>query len=127
MAGPKVIVVDDSEVVLLMTSAALRSAGYEVRTLMRWEELDDTLKDFRPDLILFDVNMPEMYGDFALMFFKEERNITDIPVLLYSDIDVGELEQRAKDCGANGFVSKTWGVDRMVEVVDEYLRPDKDA
>ena len=127
MAGPKVIVVDDSEVVLLMTSAALQSAGYEVRTLMRWDELDDTLKDFRPDLILFDVNMPEMYGDFALMFFKEERDITDIHILLYSDIDVGELEQRAKDCGANGFVSKTWGVERMVEIVDEHVRPDKDA
>ena len=127
MAGPKVIVVDDSEVVLLMTSAALQSAGYEVRTLMRWEDLDDTLKNFRPDLILFDVNMPEMYGDFVLMFFKEERNITDIPILLYSDIDVGELEQRANDCGANGFVSKTWGVERMVEIVDEHVRPDKDA
>jgi PleD family two-component response regulator len=121
MAGKRVIVVDDSEVVLLMSSAALQSAGYEVRTLMRWEDLDGTLKDFRPDLILFDVNMPEMYGDFALMFFKEERNITDIPILLYSDIDVGELEQRAKDCGANGFVSKTWGVERMVEVVGEHL------
>ena len=127
MAGPKVIVVDDSEVVLLMSSAALQSAGYEVRTLMRWEDLDDTLKDFRPDLILFDVNMPEMYGDFALMFFKEERDITDIQILLYSDIDVGELEQRAKDCRADGFVSKTWGVERMVEIVDEHVRPDKDA
>lgn len=127
MAGPKVIVVDDSEVVLLMTSVALRSAGYEVRTLMRWEELDDNLKDFRPDLILFDVNMPEMYGDFALMFFKEERNITNIPILLYSDIDVGELEQRAKDCGADGFVSKSWGVERMVEVVGEHLGLKKDA
>lgn len=121
MAGKRVIVVDDSEVVLLMSSAALQSAGYEVKTLMRWEELDGALKEFRPDLILFDVNMPEMYGDFALMFFKEERDITDIPILLYSDIDVGELEQRAKDCGADGFVSKTWGVERMVEVVGEHL------
>lgn len=121
MAGKRVIVVDDSEVVLLMSSAALQSAGYEVKTLMRWEELDGALKEFRPDLILFDVNMPEMYGDFALMFFKEERDITEIPILLYSDIDVGELEQRAKDCGADGFVSKTWGVERMVEVVGEHL------
>lgn len=127
MVGKRVIVVDDSEVVLLMSSAALQSAGYEVKTLMRWEDLDGTLKEFRPDLILFDVNMPEMYGDFALMFFKEERNITDIPILLYSDIDVGELEQRAKDCGANGFVSKTWGVERMVEVVTEHLASKKEA
>jgi PleD family two-component response regulator len=127
MAGKRVIVVDDSEVVLLMSSAALQSAGYDVKTLMRWEDLDGALKDFRPDLILFDVNMPEMYGDFALMFFKEERDITDIPILLYSDIDVGELEQRAKDCGADGFVSKTWGVERMVEVVGEHISKKKDT
>ena len=127
MAGKRVIVVDDSEVVLLMSSAALQSAGYEVKTLMRWEELDGALKEFRPDLILFDVNMPEMYGDFALMFFKEERDITDIPILLYSDIDVGELEERAKGCGADGFVSKTWGVEKMVEVVGEHIGKKKDA
>lgn len=127
MPGKRVIVVDDSEVVLLMSSAALQSAGYEVKTLMRWEELDGVLKEFRPDLILFDVNMPEMYGDFALMFFKEERDITDIPILLYSDIDVSELEQRAKDCGADGFVSKTWGVERMVEVVGEHIAAKQEA
>ena len=127
MPGKRVIVVDDSEVVLLMSAAALQSAGYEVKTLMRWEELDGALKEFRPDLILFDVNMPEMYGDFALMFFKEERDITDIPILLYSDIDVSELEQRAKDCGADGFVSKTWGVERMVEVVGEHIASKKEA
>lgn len=127
MPGKRVIVVDDSEVVLLMSSAALQSVGYEVKTLMRWEELDGALKKFRPDLILFDVNMPEMYGDFALMFFKEERGITDIPILLYSDIDVGELKQRAKDCGADGFVSKTWGVERMVEVVGEHIASKKEA
>jgi CheY-like chemotaxis protein len=127
MAGSKVIVVDDSEVVLFIASTALRSVGYEVQTLMRWDELGDTLKDFRPDIILFDVNMPEVYGDFALMFFKEERGIADIPILLYSDIDVGELQQRAKDCGADGFVSKAWGVERMVEIVGKHVCPDKGA
>lgn len=122
MAGKRVVVVDDSEIVLAMASAALEEAGYEVRALLQWEELGDLLQEFHPDLILMDINMPEMYGDFVLMYFREERGLTDIPILLYSDIDVGELEQRAKDSGADGFISKTWGVERMIEIVDERLR-----
>lgn len=121
MDGKRVVVVDDSEIVLAMASTALEEAGYQVRTLLQWEELGKVLEEFPPDLILMDINMPEMYGDFVLMYFREERGLTNVPIMLYSDIDVGELEQRAKDAGADGFVSKTWGVERMVEIVNERL------
>lgn len=122
MPAYRIVIVDDSEIVLTMASAALESAGHTVRTAARWEELDKVLADFSPHLILMDINMPEIFGDHALMFFKEERNLSCVHILLYSDIDIQELEQRAKDCGADGFISKSWGVERLVEAVGEQLR-----
>jgi PleD family two-component response regulator len=121
MVQKLVFVVDDSEIILEAATSALEAANFQVRKLARWEELDSQLKDETPDLILMDINMPEMTGDFALMFFKEERGISHVPILLFSDIEEDELEERAKNCGANGFISKGWGTDRMVSVVREYL------
>lgn len=121
MPPHRIVIVDDSEVVLAMASAALETAGHSVRTAARWEELDNVLAGFSPHLILMDVNMPEIFGDHALMFFKEERNLSGVPILLFSDIDVEELAQRAEACGADGFVSKAWGVESLVEAVAKHL------
>ncbi len=121
MLSKKVLLVDDSEIVLTMASAALESGGYEVRSIERWEDLDTMIMHFIPDLILMDVNMPEVFGDHALMFFKEERGLSRVPILLYSDIDEKELRQRAEACGADGYISKSWGIDRMLEVVNGML------
>jgi len=122
MLGKKIFIVDDSEFILAAASEALRQTGFQVVSLSRWEQLDQRLKEETPDLVLMDVNMPEMFGDFALMFFKEQRGITQVPFLLFSDIDIKELEQRSKECGANGFISKGWGIERLLEEVQKYLR-----
>jgi PleD family two-component response regulator len=122
MQKKKIFIVDDSEFVLTAATAALEAADYDVEAMSCWEDLNKKLSNSKPDLILMDVNMPEMVGDFALMFFKEERNIQSVPILLFSDINVKELEERATSCGANGFISKGWGIERLVEAVDGHLR-----
>ncbi|RLB56264.1 MAG: hypothetical protein DRI34_09420 [Deltaproteobacteria bacterium] len=121
MAGERIAIVDDSEIVLAMASTALESAGYTVRTAARWEELDRVIVEFSPGLIIMDINMPEILGDDALAFFKEARQLDDVPILLFSDIDVQELEQRARAAGADGFVSKSWSMERLLEEVGKHL------
>jgi CheY-like chemotaxis protein len=121
MPNRTVFIVDDSEIVLDVVRDVLESADYKVRTMMRWEELDRTLKTVTPDLILMDVNMPEVYGDFALAFFRETRGLKTVPILLYSDIDVDELKLRAEESEADGFVSKSWGTERLVEIVNQHI------
>ncbi len=121
MSPKTIFVVDDSEIVLEMARDALESADYRVETMANWSELDENLKAEIPDLIVMDVQMPEAYGDTALMFFKETRGIKGTPILLFSDIPVEELTSRAKECAADGFVSKSWGFDRLLEEVSDQL------
>ena len=122
MTRPRcVFVVDDSEIVLGLTAAALEDAGYEARTMTSWEDLERVLSVARPDLILMDVNMPLVTGDYALPFFKEERGLQAVPILLYSDINPVELERRARDCGADGFVPKGAGLDGMLAAIAQHL------
>ncbi|HOX42064.1 MAG TPA: response regulator [Myxococcota bacterium] len=117
----KVFLVDDSDLIRSMATMALEASGHLVRALPNWQELDAALAGDRPDLILMDINMPEMTGDFALTFFKEERGLVDVPILLYSDIDEQSLVMRAQACGADGYISKGWGLERLTETVDYFL------
>jgi two-component system sensor histidine kinase ChiS len=116
-----IYVVDDSELVLSLATKALEEAGYLPLALDDWHKLDAALEQLRPALILMDINMPETTGDFVLSFFKEQRGLTDVPILLFSDIDENELQERAEACGADGYVSKGWGFEKMVESVTETL------
>jgi CheY-like chemotaxis protein len=116
-----VFLVDDSDLIRAMASMALEAAGHTVHALPDWHALDAALAQHRPDLILMDINMPEMTGDFALSFFKEERGLVDVPILLYSDIDEGSLVLRAQACGADGYISKGWGLERLSETVEFFL------
>ena len=117
-----VFVVDDSPIVLAVASAGLESAGFEIRTMSSWEEVDQALLCQRPDLILMDVNMPDVTGDSVIGFFKATRGIEDIPILLYSDLEEEELAQRSAACAADGFVCKAWGMDGLVNTVTLHLQ-----
>ena len=116
-----VFIIDDSEIILEVARDALECENYRVETMSNWAELDKMLENSQPDLILMDVKMPEAYGDTALMFFREKRDMLDTPILLFSDIPAEELELRAIQCAADGYISKSWGVDRLVEEVDKRL------
>ncbi len=121
MAAKKILILDDSEIALEIARAALEGAGYAVTTVGTVIDFERMLPKVKPDAIITDINMPEMYGDDVCMIFKESFGITDIPIILFSDLDEVELEKRAKSSGANGFVCKRWGPERLVKAMKDIL------
>jgi CheY-like chemotaxis protein len=116
-----VLLVDDSELVLSLMTESLEGVGIRAVGVGSWQALDDSIAQARPAVILMDVNMPELTGDFALRFFRESRELGQTQLLLMSDIDEAELARRAEDAGADGYVSKNWGIARMVESVQHAM------
>jgi len=101
--------------------SALRSAGYEAAGATDLASLDSQLSTGPFDLILVDVKMPEMFGDDVVEFLKSERGITS-RLLLYSDIDEAELLRKVASSGADGAVSKSTGIDGVLQAVATHLR-----
>ena len=123
----RVLVIDDSQVLVELTVSALRSAGYEAAGATDLASLDRQLSTGPFDLILVDVKMPEMFGDDVVEFLKSERGITS-RLLLYSDIDEAELMRKVASSGADGAVSKSTGIDGVLQAVATELRArDADA
>jgi CheY-like chemotaxis protein len=109
----RVLVVDDSEITLHFTADVLARAGYDVRTATDVHELGATLGDWRPDVILTDVNMPGVSGLELCRMLKSSYETAHVPVVLLSAFPSQTLEGMARDCEADGFLSKVNGLDRL--------------
>lgn len=115
----RILVIDDSEIILEVTRDALEGAGYEVLTASDPSEFH-LAKEAAPDLILLDVNMPEVFGDDVATYFREAWGVTT-PIYLFSDMPRNELAERAVKAGVNGFIPKTDGLDYLVTEVRSIL------
>ena len=114
-----IVIIDDSALVLKLTKAALEHVGYQVKTLLDPGEFEPATIGM-PDLLLVDINMPQFYGDDIVAYIKETWNLT-VPIFLFSNVSEQELEQACSRCGADGYISKGWGVDAMIASVQTVL------
>ena len=104
---PWVIIVDDDPMNLKIASRILGKNDMSVSTLSSGKELLEFVSDNRPDLILLDINMPEMDGFETIRLLRaKESEIADIPVVfLTSDTD-GAAEKTGLSLGALDFITK---------------------
>jgi DNA-binding response OmpR family regulator len=116
----RILVVDDSATSRLALSQALRRRGFDVTAVGELDELDDFLGRARPDLLLLDVHMPDVYGSDLVPWLRESRRV-DRPILLYSNRTAEELAPLAEECGADGYIRKTGRPDEVAALVERYL------
>jgi DNA-binding response OmpR family regulator len=112
----RILVIDDSPMTVELISQALTSAGFAVASAKDLSELDDRLAERPFDLVLVDVNMPEMYGDDVVEFLRVQRQVKS-KLVLYSDIAEAELERKAAASGADGYIVKAAGLEAAVESI----------
>ncbi len=79
-----VMVVDDDADILDVTRLALEGGGYSVLPTRSGPEALRTLEQSRPDLILLDINMPDMDGWQVLRMLKVDERMSSIPVAMFS-------------------------------------------
>ncbi len=121
-ASPKrILIFDDSPLVLAVTQAALEREGYAVDVAGDLETFEQRRAALSPDLILVDVQMPEAFGDDVATTLKGARGVR-VPIFLVSNLEEAELRRRATEAEADGWISKRAGVRELVRRVGEVLR-----
>ena len=119
MVKRRILIVDDSPIILAAAKHALIEAGYDVETRGSVEEVSArTTEGFQ--LILMDVQMPELYGDDVAAVLRHERAVKT-PIYLFSTLDEAELKQRAADARVDGYITKANGVEHLVAEVQKIL------
>jgi CheY-like chemotaxis protein len=102
----RVLLIDDSTVSLLVCETLLVAEGYDIRTAASLEQFQTMLREWPPDVILTDVQMPGMSGADLCRMLKADPKTSGIPVVLYSSLPEEELMVVALRCGADGCVCK---------------------
>lgn len=116
----RVLVIDDSPMTVQLITTALAQAGIEANSATDLASLDARLADGKYEVVLVDVNMPEMYGDDVVEFLRVQRKL-NAKLLLYSDISEEELAAKAKNAGADGYITKSSGLEAAVAAIQGAL------
>jgi CheY-like chemotaxis protein len=119
---PKIVVIDDSEIVLEVTRGALEGAGYEVVTHDRPAGCVALILHEKPDLVLMDVNMPGLGGDTIVSVLAKAAPTSDTIVLLHSSLSAEVLRGKATTAGAHGFLQKSGDLFGLVREVNRWLK-----
>ena len=104
--NPKIAVVDDSEVALLVLQNRLPLFGFDVVTYDHAFGADSFIIEQKPDLLLLDVEMPALNGDALCGVLKLNRTTSGTRIYLYSSLPDEDLADRARRCGADGYINK---------------------
>ncbi|MBX9655514.1 diguanylate cyclase [bacterium] len=102
----RVLIIDDSVVIQRLVQARLRADGFEVATGNDGSEAIELAKNFQPDVILLDIDMPVMNGFDACRALKDNSTTSSIPVIFLSSQTRTEDKVRGLDIGAIDYVTK---------------------
>ena len=117
----KILVVDDDDDALLYAQSVL-GKEYVVMTVNSWIKASEALMREKFDLVLLDIDMPGLSGDKLAAILQ--RRFTDSPlnIVLFSGIDEAELEKKAGEIGAKGFIHKPCPSDLFSLRIKRFLR-----
>jgi DNA-binding response OmpR family regulator len=116
-AVPRILVVDDQADILELTSTVLEAAGYAVTTADNGLEALDRLAAEGFDLVLLDINMPEMDGWETLRLIRADEFLQGLPVVMFSV--KGEFRDKIHGMqeGAQDYITKPFEVDELLNRV----------
>ena len=122
--GRSVLIVDDSNTMRKIVSRALRQAGLDFDNILEagdGQEALTVLGDNKVDVILSDINMPNMNGLEFLKAKSEDDAIKDIPVVMISTETGADIIDEAKSYGAKGAIKKPFTPDMINETLGALL------
>ena len=118
----KILVVDDTPVLLDLVREALEDAGHEVRTCVFSRQALKMAAEFLPDVVILDVIMPEVSGWEILDQLRSSRETSELPVIVctaWAESAAGHLRQRQDPYA--WLLTKPFNRDELIELVDEAL------
>ena len=117
----RILLLDDSAITLEMEKAVLEDRGYKVAIASNLLEFQSQLDAFQPEIILTDLKMPDISGKDIVRVLKQDFHTEKIPIILFSSKPDEELSVISEQAGADGYLSKSHGIDKLGDMVDEMV------
>ena len=117
----KVLIVEDNELNMKLFHDLLDAQGYETLQTREGLQALALAREHRPDLILMDIQLPEVSGLEVTKWIKEDDNLRAIPIIAVTAFAMKGDEERIRQSGCEGYLSKPISVGKFIETVQSYL------
>lgn len=117
----KVLIVEDNELNLKLFCDLLRAHDYAVRGVSDGREALAAARDFTPDLVIMDIQLPHVSGLDLIAAMKADAGLRAIPIMAVTAYAAHGDEERIRVAGAQAYVSKPISVMRFVGSVEALL------
>ncbi len=121
----KILIVDDTAELLFFLDYIFQRNGFEVVTTANGGEAIRLAKETNPDVLLVDVMMPGIDGLEVCKQLRQDAEMHEVPILLYSAAVGEEIRQKALAAGANEFLGKTLNHEELVTKVRNWLASER--
>lgn len=119
-----ILVVDDSPSMRQLLGVTLRSAGYQVIEACDGQEALDYARKHPVDLVLTDVNMPQMDGITLIAQLRTLNHYYLTPLLLLTTETSPERKLHGKQAGATGWITKPFSPQQLISTLERVLGTD---
>src|SRR6476619_8517874 len=116
-----VMIVEDNELNMKLFHDLLEAYGYRTIGTPNGLEVPDLARKHRPDLILMDIQLPEVSGLEVTKWLKEDRELQAIPVVAVTAFAMKGDEERIRESGCEAYLSKPISVPKFIETIRHFL------
>ncbi len=117
----KILAVDDSRSMRQMVSQTLTEAGFETKLACDGNEALEVARGYVADVVITDVNMPNMDGITLVKRLRELPDYRYKPILILTTESSTEKKMEGKNAGASGWIVKPFDPERLIATVKRVL------
>jgi signal transduction histidine kinase/CheY-like chemotaxis protein len=119
--GQLILLAEDNEANIATIGSYLRHKGYQVEVAHNGKMALDKVRALQPDLVLMDVQMPEMDGLEATRRIRQELGLAQLPVIALTALAMAGDRERGIMAGVNEYVTKPVSLRELVRVIEAHL------
>lgn len=110
----KILVMDDDRCMVSVVTDCLRNAGFDVQGTTSTQEAGDLLREYKPDILILDDQMPEICGKDFVKSLRSTADLSQIPVIMMTGNSCEEEKLKSFECGVDDHIIKPFSLKELV-------------
>ncbi|MBL9035031.1 MAG: response regulator [Rhodospirillaceae bacterium] len=117
-----ILIVEDNELNMKLFHDLIQAHGYNILQTKDGMEALKLARQHKPDLILMDIQLPEVSGLEVTKWIKEDDNLKSIPIIAVTAFAMKGDEEKIREGGCEAYIAKPISVVQFLETVDRFLQ-----
>ena len=116
-----VLIVEDNELNMKLFRDLLEAHGFDTLETKNGKEALKLARDHRPDLIIMDIQLPEVSGLEVTKWIKEDSDIKSIPIVAVTAFAMKGDEEKIREGGCEAYIAKPISVTQFIDTVKRFV------